>query len=70
MPKTVAGHLIAMWLARSNSTLTTGGSVGVSIVLALLTAVAFVVGILLGRRFPLDAPEHDEVVEATAADRG
>lgn len=66
----VAGLLIGMWLVLSNFTLVTGGSLGVSIMLALVPAIAFVVGILLGRRFPLDASDDDEVAEVAAADRG
>jgi amino acid transporter len=65
----VAGLVIAMWLVLSNFTLVTGGSLGVSIVLALVPVVAFVVGILLGRRYRLDAQDGDEVDEPVAAGR-
>ncbi|MHC5797509.1 APC family permease [Lacisediminihabitans sp. FW035] len=46
----VLGLLASLWLVLSNFTLVTGGSVGVSIVLALIPAVALVLGILLGGR--------------------
>lgn len=54
----VLGLLVCAWLVISNFTLVTGGSAGVSTVLALIPVAAFVVGCLLGGRFTLqeDAP--------------
>lgn len=59
----VLGLAFALWLVLSNFTLVTGGSVAVSTVLALIPVFGMVIGIVLGRRFPLDA----EPVEVTAA---
>ena len=49
----VLGLLMCAWLVLSNFTLVTGGSAGVSTVLALVPVVAFVVGLLLGGRYAL-----------------
>jgi L-asparagine transporter-like permease len=49
----VLGLLACAWLVLSNFTLVTGGSAGVSTVLALVPVVAFVVGFLLGGRYAL-----------------
>jgi hypothetical protein len=49
----VLGLLVCGWLVLSNFTLVTGGSTGVSTVLALIPVVAFVVGLALGGRYSL-----------------
>jgi amino acid transporter len=54
----VVGLAFAMWLVLSNFTLVTGGSVTVSTVLALIPVVALVLGIVLGKRYRLDAVEE------------
>jgi amino acid transporter len=56
----VAGLAFALWLVLSNFTLVTGGSVAVSVVLALIPVAAMVVGIVMGRRFRLDTPQVEE----------
>ncbi|RWZ58500.1 APC family permease [Labedella populi] len=56
----VIGLAFAMWLVLSNFTLVTGGSVTVSTVLALIPVAALVLGIVLGKRFRLDAVEEDD----------
>lgn len=62
----VVGLAFALWLVLSNFTLVTGGSVTVSVVLALIPVVAMLIGIVLGKRFPLDAEPDGAVSEATA----
>ena len=49
----IVGLLVCLWLVLSNFTLVTGGSVGVSTVLALIPAAAFAIGFVLGGRFAL-----------------
>jgi amino acid transporter len=49
----VLGLLVCAWLVLSNFTLVTGGSAGVSTVLALIPVAAFVVGCALGGRYSL-----------------
>lgn len=51
----IVGLLVSLWLVLSNFTLVTGGSVGVSAVLALVPAAALVLGVALGGRFSLAA---------------
>ncbi len=51
----ILGLLASLWLVLSNFTLVTGGSIEVSTVLALIPAIALVVGILLGGRWDLAA---------------
>ena len=53
----VLGLLVCAWLVLSNFTLVTGGSAGVSTVLALIPVVAFVVGCALGGRYSLQDEE-------------
>lgn len=62
----VIGLVVALWLVLSNFTLVTGGSMVVSVILALVPLGAFVVGILMGRRFPLDAPTEPAAVDTPA----
>ena len=54
----VIGLCVAMYLVLSNFTLVTGGSPLVSTILAIIPAVAFVIGSLLGKRFRLDIDEE------------
>jgi amino acid transporter len=63
----VIGLAFAMWLVLSNFTLVTGGSVTVSTVLALIPVAALVLGIVLGKRFRLDAVEEDFLAQNAAA---
>jgi uncharacterized membrane protein len=63
----VIGLAFAMWLVLSNFTLVTGGSVTVSTVLALIPVAALVLGIVLGKRFRLDAVEEDSPAPDAAA---
>ncbi|MFB2585422.1 APC family permease [Herbiconiux liukaitaii] len=62
----VVGLIAAMALVLSNFTLITGGSVPVSVTLALIPAVAMLLGIVMGGRFRLDR-ETVETSEATSA---
>ena len=54
----VIGLCVALYLVLSNFTLVTGGSPLVSTILAIIPAAAFVIGILLGKRFRLDIDEE------------
>jgi amino acid transporter len=56
----VLGLVAALWLVLSNFTLVTGGSVAVSTILALVPVAAMALGIVLGKRFPLDADVDTE----------
>lgn len=51
----IVGLLVSLWLVLSNFTLVTGGSTGVSIVLALVPAAALAVGFAFGGRYSLHA---------------
>lgn len=53
----VLGLLACAWLVLSNFTLVTGGSAGVSTVLALIPVAAFVLGCVLGGRHTLEEDE-------------
>lgn len=63
----IMGLCVALWLVLTNFTLVTGGSVFVSTILAIIPAVAFALGILLGRRFRLDRDSADDVDKVDAA---
>lgn len=53
----VLGLLVCAWLVLANFTLVTGGSAGVSTVLALVPVAAFVLGCVLGGRYTLREDE-------------
>lgn len=64
----ILGLLVSLWLVLSNFTLVTGGSAGVSTVLAVIPLVALVAGVIAGRRLSLgEAEEPDTVTEDSAA---
>lgn len=56
----VVGLAFALWLVLSNFTLVTGGSVAVSVVLALVPVVAMLIGIVWGGRFRLETSPVEE----------
>jgi amino acid transporter len=55
----VLGLVGSMWLVLSNFTLVTGGSVLVSTILAVIPAVALVLGIIAGKRWDLSKPPRE-----------
>lgn len=62
-----AGLLACLWLVLSNFTLVTGGSLTVSIILAAVPALAFVVGVALGGLFKLRGDDELDSDHETAS---
>lgn len=60
------GLLLSLWLVLSNFTLVTGGTPGVSIALAVVPAVAFLLGVALGGRFTLGSGDTPPTPPADA----